>query len=177
MPYANVLARHTGTAQPTLSRDSTGLSEDMDEFVDARETPGPPSPLATRGKRGPVSTTSGKTLEELDLENNQLKTICDDLSRRLWQFEISSQMNSMALHQSIRAMKATDSPLAGGSGDVEATKELGARLKALESDMVSTKAENLKLRERVGKYQERYEMLKKGAKKLREGTTQKTDTE
>ena len=174
MPYASILARHgASNVQPTFSRDSTGLSEDIDEFVDARETPGPPSPLASREKRGPI-TASGKTLEELELENSGLRSICDELSRRLWQFEMSSQMSQQALHQSIRAglkpnIESAGSDLGG--------KEMDGRLKILEKEMAGMKKENEKLRGVVGKYRERWERLKEGAKMRREGTGAKEEGE
>ena len=166
MPYASILARHGGGGgQATLSRDSTGLNEEPEEFVDARETPGPPSPVASRGKRGPV-TASGKTLEELELENSGLRGICDELSRRLWQFEMSSQMSQQALHQSIRAgVKARDGGEGGGI-----SKDGDARLKVLERDMAALKRENEKLRGVVGKYREKWERLKEGARMRRDGS-------
>ena len=182
LPYASVLARHGAAAsskvpgQPTFSRDSTGLSEEVDEFVDARETPGPPSPLASRGRKGPV-TASGKTLEELELENAGLRSICDELSRRLWQFEVSSQMSQQALHQSIKAgLKPSSTESSAGAADAGG-KEMDGRMKALEKDMAALKRENEKLRGVVGKYRERWERLKEGAKMRREGTGGKEEGE
>ena len=174
MPYASILARHgVNNGQPTFSRDSTGLSEDIDEFVDARETPGPPSPLASRGKRGPA-TASGKTLEELELENSGLRSICDELSRRLWQFEMSSQMSQQALHQSIRAGLK---PSAESAGSEAGGKEMDGRVTMLEKEMAGMKRENEKLRGVVGKYRERWERLKEGAKMRRDGTGMKEEGE
>lgn len=169
MPYASILARHGGS-QPALSRDSTGFSEEPEEFVDARETPGPPSPLASRGKRGPV-TASGKTLEELELENSGLRGICDELSRRLWQFEMTSQMSQQALHQSIRAgLKAREGEEGlSGSGEGPA-KDADMRLKGFERDMAALKRENEKLKGVVGKYREKWEKLKEGARMRRDGS-------
>lgn len=133
MPYASILARH-GAAHAHLERDNTGLSEDIDEFVDARETPGPPSPLITRGKRGNSSIgPAGKTMEELHLENESLRGVLDEMSRRLWQFEMGAQMGSVALHQSIRASlrQSPAASVAGGEGDSK-LKALEEKVKALE---------------------------------------------
>ncbi|KAL9101248.1 MAG: hypothetical protein Q9163_003481 [Psora crenata] len=172
MPYASVLARHgTGEAYAAVSRDSTGLSEETDEFVDARETPGPPSPVMARGKIGAV-TVGGKTMEELQLENEGLRSLVDELSRRLWQFEISSQMSTAGLHQSIRAgmkQQASVSDDAVAQGDA---RNMNARLQALEKELVAMKKENEKLKGVVVRYRERWEKLKEGAKMRREGTDQ-----
>ncbi|KAL9128450.1 MAG: hypothetical protein Q9217_002883 [Psora testacea] len=172
MPYASVLARHgNGDGHTTITRESTGLNEDIDEFVDARETPGPPSPIMARGRKGAV-TVGGKTMEELQLENEGLRSLVDELSRRLWQFEISSQMSTAGLHQSIRVgMKqqtSTSHEVAAGADN----KDADARLQMLEKEMAAMKRENEKLKGVVGRYRERWEKLKEGAKMRREGTDQ-----
>ena len=104
MPYASILTRHQhhsgGHHSRSLSRDSTALSEDIDEFVDARESPGSESPVMSRTKKGGPNQ---KSMEELQLENESLRGVLDEMSRRLWQFEMGAQMGSVALHQSIRA--------------------------------------------------------------------------
>ena len=169
MPYASILARRgPGDGHTTLSREITGSNEDADEFVDARETLGPPSPVTARGKKGAV-TVGGKTMEELNLENEGLRSLVDELSRRLWQFEISSQMSTAGLHQSIRAgmKQASTSHEATVGADSKATD---ARLQGLEKEMAAMERENEKLKGVVGRYRERWEKLKEGAKMRREGT-------
>ncbi|KAF2015469.1 hypothetical protein BU24DRAFT_491709 [Aaosphaeria arxii CBS 175.79] len=96
-----------------------------EEFVDARENVGPPSPTTPRRPRsskGPSSTTtpSGggvttaqtiragrgqglKTLEELHLENETLRALIDKQSKRLSMWETTSQSSYNALAQSFRA--------------------------------------------------------------------------
>lgn len=167
IPYSNILGRHSQhqkRADAEASREDEDLS---DEFVDARETPGN-SPRITRKGVPAQKSDGGKTLEELELENTGLRSICDELSRRLWQFEVSSQMSQQALHQSIRAglQGSPAASEAGGGGG----PELGARLKDLEKEMGGLKKENEKLKGVVGKYRERWERLKEGAKMRRENT-------
>lgn len=103
MPYASILARDRHSF-PGFERDGTRNSEDLDEFVDARETPGPPSPLMMRnGKAGAKVLGSNKTMEELQLENEGLRSNLDNVTRRLHEFEIGAQASSFALQQSIKA--------------------------------------------------------------------------
>ena len=200
MQYAHILARHghSRTSQNhhyhnrTLSRDSTGLSEDIDEFVDARETPGPPSPSMSRKgvPGGQAVGPGGKSMEELQLENESLRTILDEMSRRLWQFEMGAQMGSVALQQSIRASlnrtvpsnTGPGSPAASEAGGGTATGGAGGdnaasdRVAGLEEEVGKTKKEldrmgkeNEKLKGAVGRYRERWEKLKEGAR-TRRGT-------
>lgn len=177
MPYASILARHQqhpgGHHTRSLSRDLTALSEDIDEFVDARETPGPESPVRSRTKRGGPNQ---KSMEELQLENESLRGVLDEMSRRLWQFEMGAQMGSVALHQSIRA--SLNRGPSDGSGSPAASKDgataLDGRLLGLEEEMRRQKKEmermgreNEKLKGVVGRYRERWEKLKEGARTRR----------
>lgn len=189
MPYASILARRQNQHRSsrrhhdrTLSRDSIGLSEDLDEFVDARETPGPPSPQASRKSGGEAQGLGVKSMEELQLENETLHGILDEMSRRLWQFECGAQMGSVALQQSIRAsMNRTGgghgSPAASDAGTAAAAggpKALEGRVAGLEDELGRMKRdlersgrENEKLKGVVGRYRERWEKLKEGARTRR----------
>jgi hypothetical protein len=86
-----------------------------EEFVDARENVGPPSPIKSRQTR----TTSGagvtpqrsipagrgaglKTMEELALENETLKNLVDKQAKRIQMWELNSQNSFNALAQSFR---------------------------------------------------------------------------
>ena len=178
MPYASILAR-PGHHYPNMERDNVRTSnEDLDEFVDARETPGPPSPQLLRGNKrsgsgAGLSTT--KTMEELHYENENLRDVLDKTTRRLWEFEMGAQVSSTALHQSIRAslkQSPATSVVATGvnNGDIE------TRLAKLEEEVREGKKEverlgreNEKLRGVVGRYRERWEKLKEGARSRREG--------
>lgn len=94
-----------------------------EEFVDARESVGPPSPTKarrprSRGNTGPGVTAqrsipagrgSGlKTLEELALENETLKTVIDKQAKRIQMWELNSQNSFNALAQSFRARGGSD---------------------------------------------------------------------
>lgn len=92
-----------------------------EEFVDARESIGPPSPT-TRRPRSKGSTTAGgvtsaaniragrgnglKTMEELQLENETLRNLIDKQAKRLSMWETTSQSSYNALAQSFRARGA-----------------------------------------------------------------------
>ncbi|KAG8525732.1 uncharacterized protein KY384_000492 [Bacidia gigantensis] len=188
LPYASILARQTASRhQKQHSRATTagGVDADLsDEFVDARETPGNSPEISLKQKRvrgsgTGVKTASGKTLEELELENTGLRSICDELSRRLWQFEVSSQMSHGALHQSLRA-GINVSPAASNTGDRGMGVARGtvggvageatggrvdtiyteARLQKAENEMEDLRLENEKLR----RYREKWERLTVKAK-------------
>ncbi|ORY15139.1 hypothetical protein BCR34DRAFT_585267 [Clohesyomyces aquaticus] len=94
-----------------------------EEFVDARETVFPPSPTAPRHQRPhpssrsknpgssnvttvrsiPAGRGSGlKTMEELQLENETLRTLIDKQAKRLSMWETTSQSSYNALAQSFR---------------------------------------------------------------------------
>lgn len=148
------------------------------EFVDARETPQPPSPeLVRRGGAG-----NGKTMEELTLENTAMRELLDVLSKRLAQFEMGSQQQSQALYQSFRMMKQSQSqpPPAGvgtvgkdgntDSGDAEVLAAMEARLQRQQRELERLGKENVKLKGVVDRYRERWEKLKEGARGRREGT-------
>ncbi|KAH7117813.1 hypothetical protein B0J11DRAFT_617637 [Dendryphion nanum] len=89
-----------------------------EEFVDARESVGPPSPTTPRRPRSKGSATTGvttastiqagrgqglKTMEELQLENDTLRSLIDKQSKRLSMWETTSQSSYNALAQSFRA--------------------------------------------------------------------------
>jgi len=168
MPYASILAR--GGHFPSFDRDGTRTSEDLDEFVDARETPGPPSPHMTRSSKRVAGST--KTMEELHLENEGLRALLDNVSRRLFEFEMGAQTSSIALHQSIRAsMKQSPAASVAGGGDAEGRMSLlEEQLKEGKKELERMGKENEKLKGVVGRYRERWEKLKEGARVRREGT-------
>lgn len=179
MPYASMLARGGGHV-PGLERDGTRTSEDLDEFVDARETPGPPSPLITRGGGRKVVAAAGsaKTMEELQLENMKLRDTLDNVTNRLWQFEVGAQTSSAALHQSIRASMRPSpaaSVIGGGGAEWERVEKLEEQIREGRKEMERVVKENEKLKGVVGRYRERWEKLKEGARVRREGSGGKDD--
>lgn len=168
MPYASILARDRHNF-PALERDGTRNSEEMDEFVDARETPGPPSPLIMRsGKTVPMVAGGNKTMEELQLENTGLRSSLDNVTKRLYEFEMGAQASSFALHQSIKA-SMRQSPGASQAGTGIDTEKLEEQIREATKEMERMGRENEKLKGVVGRYRERWEKLKEGARVRREG--------
>lgn len=102
----------------TGKRAAPGGEEDEDDFVDARELPGPPSPRHSRSaqqhqqqqqKRG--SFGKPRTSEELELENTTLKHTLEQLAARLANFEAHAQDASMAaLTQSMASLRPAPDP-------------------------------------------------------------------
>ncbi|KAL6704209.1 hypothetical protein ACN47E_008466 [Coniothyrium glycines] len=89
-----------------------------EEFVDARETVGPPSPTKARRPHSRGTSSTGvtthrsipagrgaglKTMEELALENDTLKSVIDKQAKRIQMWELNSQNSFNALAQSFRA--------------------------------------------------------------------------
>ncbi|KAK0513091.1 hypothetical protein JMJ35_004077 [Cladonia borealis] len=178
MPYASILAR-PGHHYPNIERENTRTSnEDLEEFVDARETPGPPSPQLLRGSKragAGAGLNTTKTMEELHYENENLRDVLDKTTRRLWEFEMGAQASSTALHQSIRA-SLKQSPATSVVGAGVNNGDIEMRLAKLEEEVREGKKEverlgkeNEKLRGVVGRYRERWEKLKEGARSRREG--------
>ena len=167
MPYASMLAR--GGRFPGLDRNISRTSEDLDEFVDAKETPGPPSPLMTRG--GKKAPKDSKTLEELQLENEGLRSLLDNVTRRLFEFEMGAQTSSIALQESIRAsMKRSPVESTDGGVDIENFRKMEEQFTEGKKELERLGKENEKLKGVVGRYRERWEKLKEGARVRREGT-------
>lgn len=159
--------------------DDAEFDGDEELFVDARETPGPPSPeMARRRGKGKVAGNVGtKTMEELQLENEAMKSLLDQTSRRLLEFEMSAQTSSVALARSIRQLNLhnNDGNGSGGGGNGNGNKEAEEKMRAMEEQLlarVKEKAkmerENEKLRGVVGRYRERFETLKAGARAKRD---------
>ncbi|KAK3077461.1 hypothetical protein LTS18_010201 [Coniosporium uncinatum] len=109
------MAAGTSNGDEILPEGRSSL--DSDEFVDARENMGPPSPGSVRSRHGRdlhtstliMNRTKGgqknrKTNEELELENSALRQLLDTQSRRLQMWEASSQSQSLALAQSMRGL-------------------------------------------------------------------------
>ncbi|KAF7586558.1 hypothetical protein BBP40_008681 [Aspergillus hancockii] len=191
LSYAGILSR----AEKEARRNS--FEEGDEDFVDARETP--PSPemrqsltgskgRGSRGKDKLTSIQNPKTLEELQMENQALKHLTDTLSKRLHMWEVNAQSSSMALQQSLRAIhhqnlpspenhpqsSAVASPIAPlsaptGPDQEQRIKELEELIQRSERDLEKAGRENDKLRNVLGKYRDRWEKLKEGAKTRREG--------
>ncbi|RDW78709.1 uncharacterized protein DSM5745_05561 [Aspergillus mulundensis] len=132
-----------------------------------------------------------KTLEELQMENQALRHLSDTLSKRLHMWEVNAQSSSMALQQSLKAMhhqnmpspehgpqsaSAVSSPTTGSSTAVapapttehdQRIKELEEIIRLNEKELEKTGRENEKLHNVLGRYRDRWEKLKEGAKSRR----------
>lgn len=118
-----------------IDEGSGSLKGSHDEFVDAQESVGPPSPTTARGPRSRSSTsqvavapqrsipagrgTGLKTPEELALENETLKALVDTQARRIMMWETNSQ-NQYKLAQSFRARPPATNNIPRGSSDPSA---------------------------------------------------------
>lgn len=99
-----------------IDEGSGSLKGSQDEFVDAQESVGPPSPTSSRRPRSrssagqvtsqrsiPAGRGAGlRTLEELALENETLKSLVDNQAKRIQMWETNSQNQFNALAQSFR---------------------------------------------------------------------------
>jgi small-conductance mechanosensitive channel len=126
-------------------------------------------------------------MEEMQMENETLRNLTDSLATRLHMWEVSAQSSSMALQQSIRMMHrqsggtpdyaqpstATTSPVATltappAAADTDARiKELEEQIQRSEKKLESATHENDKLKNVLGRYRDRWEKLKEGAKTRR----------
>ncbi|KAJ5145823.1 uncharacterized protein N7515_000387 [Penicillium bovifimosum] len=173
MSYAGILTR----AERQARRNSVDDGED--DFVDAREN----TPIPRNApQRHPQKQ---KTMEELQVENETLRGLTDSLATRLHMWEVSAQSSSMALQQSIRMMhrqtggtpdhfqSGTTSPVATmsappGAAETDARiKELEERIRNSEKKLETASHENEKLKNVLGRYRDRWEKLKEGAKTRR----------
>lgn len=183
--YAGILSR----AEKDTRRGS--VDEGDEDFVDARENPPSPELRQTlSGSRARLarggSEKSTKTMEELRLENEALKQLSDQLSKRLHMWEVNAQSSSMALQQSLKAMhhqqntssptaSAMPPPMAHPTNDVPSTvdnhekriKELEELIQRSEKERDKVVRENEKLKSVLGRYRDRWEKLKEGAKTRR----------
>lgn len=180
LTYAGILSR----AEKEARRNSLEEAGD-DDFVDARETPS--SPEILQSLAGPKAKLhrgvdkSTKTMEELQMENDALRQLSDTLANRLHMWEVNAQSSSMALQQSLKAMHQhnTGSPVASSAVPTSQPQLLAAvdsnkKIKELEdiirrseneSDLIAR--ENEKLKVTLGRYRERWDKLKEGAKTRR----------
>lgn len=149
-----------------------------------------------RGTDKIANLPNPKTLEELQMENQALKHLSDTLSKRLHMWEVNAQSSSIALQQSLRAIhyqnpssdqqsagSTATSPVAplpvpGAHGTLgtsttsmtdndQRIKELEDLVRTGEKELDHAGRENEKLRNVLGRYRERWEKLKEGAKTRR----------
>lgn len=130
---------------------------------------------------------SPKTMEELQMENQALKHLSDTLSKRLHMWEVNAQSSSMALQQSLKAMHQQNTtspehppqhpsavltpmaplPSTSSTDHERRIRELEDAIRRSEKELDKVGRENEKLRNVLGRYRERWEKLKEGAKTRR----------
>jgi hypothetical protein len=116
--YASVLRDPNAHLNPIEEGSGSMRGSSHEEFVDARESVGPPSPTKARRPHSRGNSTTGvtaqrtipagrgaglKTMEELALENDTLKAVIDKQAERIQMWELNSQNSFNALAQSFRA--------------------------------------------------------------------------
>lgn len=191
--YAGILTR----AEKEARRNSIDEADDdfvdaretpsSPELLQTSKGKGKGKGQAGRASDKLTSLQPPKTLEELQMENQALRHLSDTLSKRLHMWEVNAQSSSMALQQSLKAMhhqnipspehgpqsgSAVPSPTAALS--TAATTEQDLRIKELEEiiregerELDQAGRENEKLRNVLGRYRDRWEKLKEGAKSRR----------
>jgi hypothetical protein len=109
-------------------------------------------------------------MEELELENNALRQLLDTQSKRLQMWEASAQSQSMALAKSLRFNASARMPPQQQT-ESERVHELQDQLagervqrEALEHRNEKMQRENEKLLGVLGKYKDKWEMLKENAR-------------
>ncbi|KAI0591493.1 hypothetical protein Alg130_01188 [Pyrenophora tritici-repentis] len=210
--YASVLNAQNGTPTTQLNPIDEGSGSmrgsSHEEFVDARESVGPPSSIISRrprsrgGSTTPSTTTTAttttgvtparsiaagrgtghKTMEELALENDTLKSVIDKQAKRIQMWELNSQNSFNALAQSFRGARGPTGrdntnalAQALASQDADTTKRIAdleallAAQNAKVADLMSNNEQLAKQNERnaqvLGRYREQWEKLKAGARK------------
>lgn len=107
-------------------------------------------------------------MEELQLENEGLRAYLDNVTERLYQFEMNAQASSFAFHQSIKA-SMKQSPAASQAGTGIKVEKLEEQVREAKKEAERMEKENEKLKEVLGRYRVRWEQLKRGARVRREG--------
>jgi hypothetical protein len=192
MSYAGILSRAEKEARRSSFEEGEDDFVDARETPSSpelRHSIGSASRVSRHGASDKLTTLQNpKTLEELQMENQALKQLSDTLSKRLHMWEVNAQSSSMALQQSLRAMHhhnsgaseyytqgspAAISPTATlttapGTSDADArVKELEDLVRRGEQELDRVGRENDKLNKVLGRYRDRWEKLKEGAKTRR----------
>ncbi|KAF7527204.1 hypothetical protein PCG10_003031 [Penicillium crustosum] len=192
MSYAGILTRAERQARRNSLEDGDDDFVDARETPSSPEMRHSASGSRIwAGRRGApdklTTPQTQKTMEEMQVENETLRGLTDSLATRLHMWEVSAQSSSLALQQSIRMMHrqsggtpdyfqpstATTSPVATLTAPPVATdtdariKELEEQIKRSEKKLETATHENDKLKNVLGRYRDRWEKLKEGAKTRR----------
>ncbi|KAJ5360269.1 hypothetical protein N7517_009460 [Penicillium concentricum] len=192
MSYAGILTRAEKQARRNSIEDGDDDFVDARETPSSPEMRHSASGSRIwAGRRGApdklTTQQTHKTMEEMQVENETLRGLTDSLATRLHMWEVSAQSSSMALQQSIRMMHrqsagtpdyfqpttVTTSPVATltappAAADTDARiKELEEQVRRSEQKLETASHENDKLKNVLGRYRDRWEKLKEGAKTRR----------
>lgn len=172
VPITGGTGTYADVARSQAHQRGSSTLEGSQEFVDASEFVSSASPAHTR--RPSLGTRGKKTMEELELENQALREMSNALSKRIHAWESTAGDRSMALHQSFMAQRSTTASPTRTEPTAQAVNEERARvlegqMNAAQRELSRMKRENEKLNAVVGRYRERWEKLKEGARMRREG--------
>lgn len=184
--YAGILSRARNSSFDEAEDDFVDANENPPSSEEthsgkgarSRKPSGRSSMISQRG--GP---NTSKTAEELYMENEALKHLSDTLAKRLHMWEVNAQSSSLALQQSLRAihnqaasrhaspsastLQAPSLPDTAPSipGETDSrVKELEELTKRNERELERVSRENEKLKAVLGRYRDRWEKLKEGAR-------------
>ncbi|EER27329.1 hypothetical protein CPC735_026650 [Coccidioides posadasii C735 delta SOWgp] len=194
--YAGILSRAEKEARRNSVEEDEDTFVDARENPPSPEARGSMNRDKTKGTRrngrstpkasssGTTATRDTKTLEELQMENQALRHLSDTLAKRLHMWEVNAQSSSFALQQSLKAIQnqavasRQASPSASASRppparqeavDIDKIKDLENLVKNHEKELERVGKENEKLKTVLGRYRDRWEKLKEGARNRREG--------
>lgn len=197
MSYADVTAANYIDRQISRQHRRDWSTTAHDDFVDASSEMSPDAPQSPRARRVHLNQAEkfqGKTMEELALENAVLRRTLNDTTKRVVGFENAAQQSAAMLAQSVRSLnlspvitpensRGKTIPVTGLPGSDLANRmqqkrieELEAALQKYDKRLNKREDENAKLKETLGKYREKWEGLKAGAKARRDpaGAADKT---
>jgi len=179
-------------------RDMSNNSNDDFVDASSQILSGPPIPSLLASQRSSQTSDrrlsqaqaqpqyQGKTTEEIHLENQTLRRTLADAAKRLHGYELMAQQQTIALAQSVRSLTLSPSvtpensrgktvnPAGAPGSDLRLAMqqkridELEEMMRKSEKRMGRKEDENAKLKETLGKYREKWEGLKAGAKARRE---------
>jgi hypothetical protein len=169
----------------SIHSDAGFFDDDDDDFVDARETPVPLSPvLQRRIGKGRSEKDFRNAIEELQTENENLKSVLDRVSTRLHAFEAQAQNSHMALQESMRLLRPGSPLSSSGAGKVapgddalvKKNKELEEQLRLALQQLEMSERDRSRMEKNLESYREKWERLKAGARARREAQGSSADS-
>jgi len=188
MSYADITAANYIDRQIHRQHRRDISNTSNDDFVDASSQilPGSHAGTATGRLSQGQSQYQGKTVEEIYLENQILRRTLNETAKRVQGYEMIAQRQTEALAQSIRTFTLspvatpensrgkTINPAGAAGSDLRLVmqqkriEELEETMRKNEKRLGRREEENAKLKETLGKYREKWEGLKAGAKARRD---------